>query len=83
MTDDSTATEYEGVWITGDRRIRVHLKADGSFDEVRGDSPRAYHGTYRVEGTRIHFHDPATDYRTTGELRDGVMYADHCEFRRE
>ena len=36
-----------------------------------------------IEGTRIHFHDPHTGYRATGELRDGVMHAAGCEFRRE
>ena len=71
-------TGHHGVWITADGRIRVHLQADGRFDELHGD--RAHHGTWRAEGNRIHFHDPDTGYRTTGEFRDGVLYADRCEF---
>jgi urocanate hydratase len=29
------ALAYLGVWATADGRIRVHLKSDGGFDEVR------------------------------------------------
>jgi len=63
--------------------MRVRLHSDGRFDESRVGSTRTYHGTYRVDGGRIHFHDPATGYQATGEFRDGMMYADGVEFRRE
>lgn len=76
------AHAYLGIWTTADGRIRVDLKSDGRFEEVRSDDKRTFHGTYRIEGARIHFHDPATGYQTTGEFCDGVMRADGCEFRR-
>ncbi len=72
-----------GTWTTADGRMRVRLDPDGRFHEVRGDSARTHHGTYRVDGCRIHFHDPTTGYEAVGELRDGVMHADGCEFRKE
>lgn len=72
-----------GFWVTADGRMRVQLRADGRFDEVRAGSARTFHGTWRLDGARIHFRDPATGYEATGELRDGVLYADGCEFRRQ
>ena len=72
-----------GTWISTDGRMRVHLHADGSFDETRVGSARTYHGTYRIEDTRIHFRDPTTGYEAAGEFREGMMYADGVEFRRE
>lgn len=83
MLTRRTLADTEGVWITPDGRFRVKLRPDGQFDEERTDRPGVHHGRYRIEGTRIHFHDPATGYRATGELRDGVMRAAGCEFRRE
>jgi hypothetical protein len=71
-----------GTWISSDARMRVQLHRDGRFEESRAGSARTYHGTYRVEGERIHFHDQKTGYRATGQFRDGVMYADGVEFRR-
>ena len=72
-----------GPWISTDGRMRVYLHPDGRFDEWRVNSTQTYHGTYRVEGERIHFRDPTTGYQATGEFRDGMMYADGLEFRRE
>jgi hypothetical protein len=81
MTEE--AQSYLGVWITADGLIRVELKSDCHFDELRGDNQHAYHGTYRIDGTTIHFHDPSTGYKATGDLRDGVMHVAGCEFRRK
>jgi hypothetical protein len=72
-----------GAWIATDGRMRVRLHPDGRFDESRTGSPRTYHGTYRVDGTLIHFRDPTTGYEAIGEFRGGTMYADGVEFRRE
>ena len=72
-----------GVWVSMDGRMRVDMQADGRFDEARSDSVRHFHGTWRIDGARIHFHDPVTGYEASGELREGVLYADGCEFRRE
>ena len=80
MTD--TSDPLAGTWISTDGRLRVQLGADGTFDEVRTDSTRTFHGVWRSDGARVHFRDPATGYEATGELREGVLYADGCEFRK-
>ena len=80
MIDD--ATDATGTWLSSDGRMRVRLDADGTFDEVRTDSARTFRGAWRRDGARIHFRDPATGYEATGELRDGVLHADGCAFRR-
>ena len=72
---------YLGTWTTADGRMTVRLDPDGSFHEIRSDSARTYAGSYRVDGSRIHFRDPVTGYEATGEFRDGLMHADGCEFR--
>jgi hypothetical protein len=74
--------DIAGVWLSSDGRMRVQLNADGTFDEVRSGSARTFHGVWRRDGVRVHFRDPATGYEATGELRDGVLYADGCAFRR-
>jgi Agrobacterium tumefaciens protein Atu4866 len=71
-----------GMWISIDARMRVELKADGTFDEVRTDSARTFHGLWHCDGTRIHFRDPTTGYEATGTFRDGVLHADGVDFRR-
>jgi len=74
---------HTGLWISADGRMRVRLNADGMFDELRTGTGRTFHGTYRIDGARIHFRDPGTGYEGSGEFRDdGVMYADGVEFRR-
>ena len=80
---DNDADNPAGIWISSDARMRVGLKADGTFDEVRTDSGRTFHGVWDRDGARIRFRDPATGYEAIGELRDGVLYADGCEFRKE
>jgi hypothetical protein len=77
-----TTAPYTGLWISADGRMRVKLNADGTFDEVRTDRARTFHGTYRIDGARIHFRDPKTGYAATGEWRDGTLFADGVEFRR-
>jgi len=74
--------DVAGVWHSSDGRMRVQLNADGTFDEVRIDSGRAFHGVWRSDGQRVHFRDPTTGYEAIGELRDGVLHADGTEFRK-
>jgi len=71
-----------GTWISTDGRMRVQLNADGTFDEVRAGSSRRFHGVWHSDGAHVHFRDPATGYAAVGELREGVLFADGCEFRR-
>jgi len=71
-----------GTWISTDGRMRVQLNADGTFDEVRTENARTFHGIWESDGSRIRFRDPTTGYEAVGELRDAVLYADGCEFRR-
>ena len=81
-TPDATPPHI-GLWISSDGRMRVRVNADGTFDEVRTGTGRTFHGVYRVDGSTIHFRDPATGYEAAGELReDGTMLADGCEFRK-
>jgi hypothetical protein len=80
VTDDVHGRH--GVWMSVDGGIRVDLKPDGHFDEVRRDTHRTCHGTYRIDGDTIHFHDPVTGYEASGEFRGGVMHADRREFRK-
>lgn len=74
--------DLPGVWLSSDGRMRVQLNADGTFDELRTDSGRAFHGVWRRDGRRVHFRDPTTGYEAIGELRDGVLHADGTEFRK-
>ena len=74
--------DIAGVWLSADGRMRVRLNADGTFDEVRIDSGRAFRGVWSRDGHRVHFRDPATGYEATGEFRDGVLHADGTEFRK-
>ena len=75
--------DIAGVWLSSDGRMRVRLNADGTFDEVRIDSGRAFHGVWSRDGHhRVHFRDPTTGYEATGEFRDNVLYADGTEFRK-
>jgi hypothetical protein len=80
MTD--AASDVAGLWLSSDGRMRVDLKADGTFDEARAGSTRTFHGVWRSDGLRVHFRDPATGYEAIGELRNGVLHADGVEFRR-
>ena len=76
------ASDVVGVWLSTDGRMRVDLKADGTFDEARAGSARTFHGVWRSDGLRVHFRNPATGYEASGELRDGVLHADGVEFRK-
>jgi hypothetical protein len=79
---DADSERLAGEWISSDGRMRVKLNRDGTFDEVRAGSARAFHGFWEYEGSRVRFRDPTTGYEAVGHVRDGVLYADGCEFIR-
>ncbi|WBB64583.1 Atu4866 domain-containing protein [Streptomyces sp. WMMC500] len=57
------------MWVTADGHIRQELRADGRYDEARGDRRSAYTGSYRVDGTRIDYRDD-TGFTADGEFVD-------------
>jgi hypothetical protein len=66
-------SEYIGVWVTADSRIRQSLLPGGRYVEARGDNERAYTGRYQITGDRIEYWDDA-GFTADGEFRDGVLY---------
>lgn len=74
--------DIAGTWRSSDGRMHVTLNADGTFDELRTDSGKTFHGVWRRDDAKVHFRDPATGYEATGELRGDVLYADGYEFRK-
>jgi len=62
---------YIGMWVTGDRRIRQELLANGRYDEARGTRKSAYQGRYEVRDTHIDYWDD------TGFTADGTFVNDN------
>ena len=73
---------FVGMWVTEDGYIRQELRADGRYDEARGDRPSAYTGSYTVRGHHIDYQDD-TGFTATGDVRDGVLYHEHLVLYRE
>ncbi|MFE9636713.1 Atu4866 domain-containing protein [Streptomyces sp. NPDC006463] len=71
-----------GMWVTGDGHIRQELRADGRYDEARGNRSSAYTGRYTVTGNHIDYVDD-TGFTATGDLRDGVLFHEHLVLYRE
>ncbi|WP_405826385.1 Atu4866 domain-containing protein [Streptomyces sp. NBC_00838] len=67
---DASPHPYVGMWVTADGHIRQELRADGRYDEARGERENAYTGSYRISGTRIEYADD------TGFSADGMFDAD-------
>ncbi|MFJ8673354.1 Atu4866 domain-containing protein [Streptomyces sp. NPDC093589] len=70
------------MWVTADGGIRQELRADGRYDEARGNRPSAYTGRYTVTGSHLHYVDDS-GFTATGEVREGVLYHEHLVLRRE
>ncbi|WP_329467456.1 Atu4866 domain-containing protein [Streptomyces sp. NBC_01431] len=70
------------MWVTGDGHIRQELRADGRYDEARGDRRSACTGRYTVTGNHLHYID-ATGFSATGDIRDGVLFHEHLVLYRE
>ncbi|MGY1961466.1 Atu4866 domain-containing protein [Nocardia gipuzkoensis] len=66
-TIGSSNVSYVGTWATADDYIRQQLRADGRYDEARGDRGSAYTGSYIVTGTNIDYVDD------TGFTADGTF----------
>jgi hypothetical protein len=79
MTND---IDVVGMWVTADGYIRQELRADGRYDEARGERPSAYTGSYTVTGNHLDYVDD-TGFTATGDVRDGVLYHEHLVLHRE
>lgn len=64
---------WVGMWVTDDGYIRHELRADGRYDEARGNRRSAYQGRYAVSGTHIDYVDD-TGFTADGEFIDGVLH---------
>jgi hypothetical protein len=73
---------FVGMWVTADGHIRQELRADGRYDEARGNRKSAYTGHYTVTGNHIDYVDDA-GFTATGDVRDGVLYHEHLVLYRE
>ncbi|AEN14042.1 MULTISPECIES: Atu4866 domain-containing protein [unclassified Streptomyces] len=71
-----------GMWVTADGHIRQELRADGRYDEARGNRPSAYTGRYTVTGSHLDYVDD-TGFTATGDIRDGVLFHEHLVLRKE
>ena len=80
-TDASAPHPFVGMWVTADGHIRQELRADGRYDEARGDRESAYTGSYTVTGNHLDYVDD-TGFTATGDVRDGVLYHEHLVLHR-
>ena len=70
------------MWITAENHIRQELRADGRYDEARGERESAYTGRYEVTGDHIDYWDD-TGFTADGQFKDDVLYHGGCVFYRE
>ncbi|MFJ6461182.1 Atu4866 domain-containing protein [Streptomyces sp. NPDC091387] len=71
-----------GMWVTADGHIRQELRADGRYDEARGNRPSACTGRYTVTGNHLDYVDD-TAFTATGDIRDGVLFHEHLVLHKE
>ena len=71
-----------GMWVTADGHIRQELRADGRYDEARGNRRSAYTGCYTVTGSHIDYVDDS-GFTATGDIRDGVLDHEQLVLYRE
>ncbi|SHG75674.1 Atu4866 domain-containing protein [Streptoalloteichus hindustanus] len=79
MTSD---IDVVGTWVTADGHIRQELRADGRYDEARGEQRSAFTGRYTVTGNHLDYVDD-TGFTATGDIRGGVLYHEHLVLHRE
>ncbi|GGL69473.1 hypothetical protein GCM10010095_62970 [Streptomyces anthocyanicus] len=78
----SDAVDVVGMWVTADGHIRQELRADGRYDEARGNRRSAYTGRYTVTGSHLDYVDDA-GFTATGDIRDGVLFHEHLVLYKE
>ncbi|MDX3319742.1 Atu4866 domain-containing protein [Streptomyces sp. ME03-5684b] len=78
----SDAVDVVGTWVTADGHIRQELRADGRYDEARGNRRSAYTGRYTVTGSPLDYVDDA-GFTATGDIRDGVLFHEHLVLYKE
>jgi hypothetical protein len=71
-----------GMWVTADGHSRQELRADGRYDEARGNRRSAYTGRYTASGSHIDYADDS-GFTATGDIRDGVLHHEHLVLYRE
>ncbi|MEU3861721.1 Atu4866 domain-containing protein [Streptomyces sp. NPDC028722] len=71
-----------GMWVTADGHIRQELRADGRYDEARGNRRSAYTGHYTVTGDHIDYVDDS-GFTATGDICEGVLHHEHLVLYRE
>ena len=64
---------YVGMWVTEDGHVRQELRADGRYDEARGNRQSAYQGRYEIDGDTIQYWDD-TGFTADGRFIDGVLH---------
>ena len=80
-TEDGRA-DVVGMWVTADGHTRQELRADGRYDEARGNRRSVYTGRYTVTGSHLEYVDDS-GFTATGDLRDGVLHHEHLLLSRE
>ncbi|MCA2219463.1 Atu4866 domain-containing protein [Jidongwangia harbinensis] len=73
---------YVGMWVTADQHIRQELRADGRYDEARGQRASAYTGRYEVTGDHIEYWDDA-GFTADGRFDGDVLHHGGYLFYRE
>jgi hypothetical protein len=79
---DRAPHPYVGMWVTADGFIRQELRADGRYDEARGNRQSAYTGSYRVTGNQIDYVDD-TGFTADGTFDGDVLHHGGYVFYRE
>lgn len=72
VSDGVVDADLVGVWLSGDRTVRLSLEADGSYESTVEGREKAAHGTYRVADGAVHLRDDS-GLRTTVTRVDGML----------
>ncbi|WP_249998634.1 Atu4866 domain-containing protein [Actinoplanes sp. M2I2] len=78
----SEAHQHVGMWVTADGHIRQELRADGRYDEARGERRSAYTGRYEVRGDHIDYWDDS-GFTADGRFDGDVLHHGGYLFYRE